>query len=231
MFPEHGVGQVEGVVLTHSHNDAAYGLDDLRDLTRQRQQLGLPPLPIYIRESDVPVLRGAFPYLWSGKDLVLPAPSSSSSSVVVAPGGGVPDVVFHLLPADQQTIRLGPLELTVLPVRHGGEAGCWGFRAGGLAYISDAVAIPESTRALLHGCDVLILDALRWGPEHPSHFTIEQACREAERLVPPPRRLVLVGMNHEVDHQAADAFLRRRLPMMRAQLGFDGMVIDLPYAH
>lgn len=159
-FPRHQVLRLDAIVLSHSHNDAAYGLDDLRDLTRLITPPA-PPLRVYLRECDHAVVHNAFPYLWGRKDVEL------------APGGGVPSLKFHLLPMDTQTFEpIEGLQVTPLRVAHGGPDGCWGFRVGPLCYISDAVSIPDDTRALMAGCEVLILDALRWAPDHPSHLTL-----------------------------------------------------------
>jgi phosphoribosyl 1,2-cyclic phosphodiesterase len=214
-FPRHQVLRLDAIVLSHSHNDAAYGLDDLRDLTRLITPPA-PPLRVYLRECDHAVVHNAFPYLWGRKDVEL------------APGGGVPTLQFHLLPMDTQTFEpIEGLQVTPLRVAHGGPDGCWGFRVGSLCYISDAVSIPDDTRALMAGCEVLILDALRWAPEHPSHLTLEQACVEVERLgTQLPRRVWFVGMGHEVDYTQANAFLKARLPNTQAALAHDGLSFD-----
>jgi phosphoribosyl 1,2-cyclic phosphodiesterase len=210
VFPRHGISRLDAVVITHSHNDAAYGLDDLRDLTRQLTA----PLPVFIRSQDEAVIRGAFPYLFGSKDIAL--------------GGGVPEVAFHLLAEDVSRFEPVPgLSFLTLPVEHGGN-GCLGFRIGDVSYISDAVRIPDETRERIEGSKVVVLDALRYGPEHPSHFTLGQACEEVDKLRTPPERVFFVGMNHEVEHEAANAFLRQRLLHVRAELAFDGLSLDVP---
>ena len=73
-----------------------------------------------------------------------------------------------------------------------------------------------------------MLDALRWEPSHPSHFTLEEACQEVEKLNTLPERVLFVGANHDIDHHEANQFLRKRFPStVKAEYAFDGMVLDL----
>ena len=48
------------------------------------------------------------------------------------------------------------------------------FRIGNFAYLTDCNKIPESSRKLLSGLDVLVLDALRKKP-HIAHFNLSEA--------------------------------------------------------
>ena len=48
-----------------------------------------------------------------------------------------------------------------------------GFRVGRLAYCTDVSRIPDASRPLLEGLDILVLDALRHEP-HPTHFSLER---------------------------------------------------------
>ena len=65
----------------------------------------------------------------------------------------------------------------------------------------------------------LILDALRPGRSHPSHFSVEEAIAVAARVK--ARRLVLTHMSHEMDYET----LTPALPP-GVELGYDGMSIE-----
>ena len=73
---------------------------------------------------------------------------------------------------------------TVLPIRliHG-PFKVLGFRVGPLAYCTDVSAVPDVSRPLLEGLDVLVLDALRHEP-HPSHLSLSEALALVEELNP-----------------------------------------------
>src|SRR3984885_13653638 len=63
----------------------------------------------------------------------------------------------------------------IIPIpAHHGPTPVLGFRFGGLAYLTDFSALPDSSKALLHNLDHFILDALRDTP-HPMHSSVAQS--------------------------------------------------------
>ncbi len=62
-----------------------------------------------------------------------------------------------------------------------GESEIYGFRLGSAAYLTDFSQIPEESFSRLQDLDVLFLDGLRYKP-HPTHSTVENSLRIAERL-------------------------------------------------
>eukprot|EP01012_Entosiphon_sulcatum_P014308 TRINITY_DN19352_c0_g1_i1.p1 TRINITY_DN19352_c0_g1~~TRINITY_DN19352_c0_g1_i1.p1 ORF type:complete len:305 (-),score=41.79 TRINITY_DN19352_c0_g1_i1:8-901(-) len=191
-FPKLRVDSLDAVVLTHSHNDAAYGLDDLRDLTREKKEA----LPVYHRAVDRPVLQAAFPYLFTLPTI----------------GGGVSNLDFREFSPLEPFEPVPGLKLVPLPLEHGAD-GCCGFRFGGVSYVSDAVAIPPQTLALINGSEVVLMDALYslqcpLSVTHTSHFTVRQALAALRTIVPPPQKCFLVGMNHTVDHNKETELLQ-----------------------
>jgi phosphoribosyl 1,2-cyclic phosphate phosphodiesterase len=112
-----------------------------------------------------------------------------------------------------------------------------GFIFGGekkqkVCYISDISRMPPESLALIRAqgpLELLVLDALALGFEHPTHFSVEQAvalCRELR-----PRRALLVGMGSQGPHDATNALLRRLLLEgeggLDVQLAYDGMVCEV----
>jgi phosphoribosyl 1,2-cyclic phosphate phosphodiesterase len=63
---------------------------------------------------------------------------------------------------------------------------------------------------------VLVLDALRPGRPHPSHFSVEQALEAIARLK--PRQAYLTHLSHLVDHDAVSATLPPNVA-----LAYDGL--------
>ena len=80
----------------------------------------------------------------------------------------------------------------------------FGYRFGGLAYITDVKAVPEAERDLLRGLDVLALNAL-WWRSHPTHLSIGEAIETARAIG--ARRTYLTHLTHETGHAALAAEL------------------------
>jgi len=124
---------------------------------------------------------------------------------------------------DFRRISLAPVEIlgtriTPLRLLHG-RFEVLGFRVGNIAYCTDTNKIPDESRALLQGLDVLILDALRPRP-HVSHFSLDEAVAVALELK--PKRTVFTHMGHELEHAAVNAALP---PGM--ELAYDGLRVPL----
>jgi phosphoribosyl 1,2-cyclic phosphate phosphodiesterase len=110
------------------------------------------------------------------------------------------------------------MEFRPIPVLHGTQT-IFGFRFGNAAYLTDHSAIPEESLELLHGLDVLFLDALRYKP-HPTHSTVEQSMRTVEALQ--PRRAFFTHICHDLGHESAERLLPRHI-----RLAYDGLQIDV----
>jgi len=102
-----------------------------------------------------------------------------------------------------------------IPYQHGQQT-VLGFRIGDIAYCPDCSFIPDESRKLLSGLEVLVLDGLRRRP-HPTHFNLDQAVAEAGRIV--ARRTYLTHIAHELPHAATNAELPPEI-----ELAYDGLV-------
>jgi phosphoribosyl 1,2-cyclic phosphate phosphodiesterase len=92
-----------------------------------------------------------------------------------------------------------------------------GFRVGGLAYLPDAVAIPEEAWAHLQGLDCWVVDALRRKP-HPTHAHLALTLEWIGRAR--PAQAVITNMHLDMDYDTLTAELP---PHIRP--AYDGMVI------
>ena len=178
LFPKFDVRTIDALVITHAHADAVGGFDDLRDWTNNAQE----SLPIYLREVDLEVVEQLFYYLVDRNKQT--------------GGGGVAKLSFDTI--DSTPFKADGLELTPLPVEHGKNWECFGYRFGDVSYISDASAISEKTADLVQGSEILVLDALRPARTHGTHFTVEEAIDQARRLG--VKRTLLVDGTHDIDH-------------------------------
>ncbi len=189
----YGIDSVDAILLTHAHADHILGLDE----TRIYAFIQRTRIPVYGSPLTLEGVRRTFWYAF--EDL---------------PGGGRPKL-------DLREID-GPFEmggLSVMPVEV--DHGCipvTGFRIDGFAYLTDCKRLPPGTSEALEDLDVLVINALRYSPEHPTHMTVSEALTAIEDIG--PRRAFLTHMGHELDHQELAASLPEGV-----EPAYDGMTL------
>jgi phosphoribosyl 1,2-cyclic phosphate phosphodiesterase len=195
-----GIGNLDGVVWTHSHADHTHGIDDLRMIVFNQRRL----LDVWADDKTFAALRARFLYAFE-----------------TPPGSGYPPILNRHAFEGPITIdgAGGPLRIEPIPVRHGAIEAL-GLRMGGLAYMPDVSDIPADAEPALRGLDVWVLDALR-RTGHSSHFSLDQALDWFARLS--PRRGVLTNMHVDLDYAAVTAETPAHV-----EPAHDGMVIELP---
>ena len=186
------------LLFTHYHADHLFGLDDVRLFSKILHG----PLPVYCTAEVEGVIRQSFPYIF-GRD------------AEALPIGVLPKLEFRRIAAAPFSI-LGEW-VTPIPLLHG-RFDVFGFRIGDLAYCTDANAIPESSWPLLMGLDTLILDCLRPGLEHPSHFALPGALGVIARAK--PKRAYLTHLSHLFDSGAPPDMPEN------VELAYDGLKIE-----
>jgi phosphoribosyl 1,2-cyclic phosphate phosphodiesterase len=177
-----GVGTLDAVVWTHSHADHTNGLDDLRQIvfnTRRR-------LAVW---ADAPTQEALF--------------ARFGYAFVQPEGSPYPPILdMHTIAGDVVIEGAGgPVTLTPFRVGHG-SIDALGFRIGPLAYLPDAVEIPEESWRQLEGLDTWVVDALRRKP-HPTHAHLAMTLEWIARAR--PRRAVLTNMHNDLDHDTVAA--------------------------
>lgn len=193
---ERQIPRVDAVLYTHPHADHIHGIDELR--IYNSLQGGV--ISCFGSRQTVSRLRQSFRYIFEedGSEMFRP---KLTVQVIQGP------------------FRLFDQEVVPLPADHGPGGKVLGFRFGPFAYLTDCVQIPEETLARMEGLTVLILDALRQAP-HPSHLTLEEASRVALRLG--AARTYLTHLSHDVDYEAANAFLPEGV-----ELAYDGLEFEV----
>ncbi len=191
-----GMERLDAVVFTHAHADHILGLDDVRPFNYRQQQ----HIPIYLTDTTFKTVRRIFDYVFDER------PHDSV----------VPKLEVNII--TEESFDVLGLRFTPIPLRHG-RTEVFGFRIGGLAYLTDHGDIPESSLSLLQGLDVLFLDALRYKP-HPTHSTVSQSVETALKVA--ARRTYFTHMCHDVGHVAGQAALPEGI-----FLAYDGLVLDV----
>ncbi len=150
------VRHVHAIAFTHHHADHLFGLDDARLFPRW---IG-GPVPVYCEQETENCIRRVFSYAFR-------------EGMAKWPRGVRPQARFRARSSPACAFEV--LGQRVLPIRlEHGPFPVLGFRVGSLAYCTDVSRIPDASRPLLEGLDVLILDALRYEP-HPTHFSLSEA--------------------------------------------------------
>jgi phosphoribosyl 1,2-cyclic phosphate phosphodiesterase len=179
---ENEIREIDGVLYTHAHADHIFGLDDLRSynfLLRRDIQL-------YSDDKTAKQLEKTFDYVF------IPG---------IGKEGGTPPKLGLNRIQQGKSLEIGSVKVEPISVLHGKEE-ILAFKIGNFAYLTDCSEIPKKAYAALSGVEYLVIDALRERP-HPTHFTIDQALAEVEKIA--PKKAYLTHISHEVEHEAINA--------------------------
>jgi len=190
------ISTVDAVLFTHHHVDHIFGLDELRAINFLQKK----SVAIYSSAHTYQHLKRVYKYVFDNSCY----PSDT------------PEIDHQLI--DEDPFQVFNIEIIPVPLFHG-ELPVFGFRIGNFSYCTDVSRIPPESYELLQGSDVVVLGALRDRP-HPTHFTIEQAVVEAQKIG--AKKTYLVHLSHEVGHQELIARLAENV-----QPAFDGLKINV----
>ncbi|PWN47622.1 hypothetical protein IE53DRAFT_335141 [Violaceomyces palustris] len=219
----YGGREIEGVVLTHLHEDAVAGLGELREYRSIQDAVD-----IYLTETTFKAVTKARPYFDSRSVEYENGPKEGQKNdqgETAEPKTFVSRIRWHIID-ENYPFRVGETWLTPLPVHHGFNGGgepfiCLGFKVDGRSYISDCHHIPLETTKLIDGSHTIVLDALSW-KKHFSHFSIHQALSYAysfstrDGVQTLPQRVILTDLTHDFEHHATNQELRAHGDALRA---------------
>lgn len=189
------IRRVDAVLYTHAHADHLNGIDDLRAFC----VAGRRQIPVYGNTATIHNMTSRFGYAF------LPPREHWD----------LPTLIAHEVsePFDLFGQRIIPL-----PVQHG-RSSILGWRVGNFAYLTDISSIPEETKAMLKGVEILLLDCLRTRPHH-THINLEQSLELAAMIS--AERTFLIHMTHELEYHG----LSTQLPD-GIYVGYDGLRLEL----
>lgn len=162
------LGDLDAVLVTHSHYDHVGGFDDLRPFCSNKN------LPIYLRQDVDADLRRRLDYCFREN-----------------PYPGVPTFDMHVV--GHEPFYINGVKIEPVEVMHG-KLPILGYRIGKFAYVTDAKTISEEEKEKLEGLDVLVINSLRDKP-HFAHLSYSEAIELIEELR--PREAYLTHFGHE----------------------------------
>jgi phosphoribosyl 1,2-cyclic phosphate phosphodiesterase len=188
------ISRIDAVLFTHAHADHVNGIDDLRGFHFIHKEI----IPCFTSRVTLDTLQVGFSYIFDEHQRSGYTPLLSANEI------SGPFTLFDQL-------------ITPIPLLHG-KTTSLGYRIGNFAYLTDCNAIPEQSRELLQGVELLVIDGLRW-TEHPFHFNIPGAIAATRQIG--AGRTILTHLTHEISYAEGDG-----LPS-GFELAYDGMEFDL----
>lgn len=191
------ITRLDGLLLTHAHQDHVGGIDDLRPVCFLRKS----PLPILVSQETAQDIRMRYHYLFPSRD----SAGSGPFELHILPPKQMGEVVFEKMAIQYVTYLQGKMAVI-------------GFRIGDFAYISDIRTFSPDIFTQLKGVKYLVISALKYIPS-PLHFSVDEAIDFAAQIK--AERTWLTHLSHELDYHHANAYLPPHIRM-----AYDGLEIS-----
>jgi len=190
------VEDITAILFTHGHRDHIAGIDDVRAFNYVLNKT----VDIYASQQVINDINKEFPYILTEKRFF-----------------GAPQLKFHVI--ENKSFAIDGVHILPVEVMHH-KLSVFGFRIGGLTYITDASFISENEKPKAMGSDVLVINALRKS-KHISHFSLEEALELISELNPQRAYIThlshFIGLHNDVQETLPDNVF----------LAYDGLRVEL----
>lgn len=188
---------IDAILFTHEHADHTAGLDDIR--------------PFYFKQGDIPIyahkrvldnLARRFDYIFNEENKYPGAPS-----VIVKE-------VKENSPFIIKNNKIEPINAW-----HG-NLQVFGYKIGGLVYLTDVKSIEDAQINKIINCEVLVINCLR-EEHHNTHFNLEEALNFISLVK--PKRAYLTHISHLLGFHED---VQRKLPE-NVFLAYDNLIVTV----
>lgn len=194
----YAIDKIDGMILTHAHNDHTAGIDELRVFCLRSGQ----PLPCLLSQDTLNDLKVRFRYLFEEKEPYAGLLTRFGVQEFERDRG---EVIF-------QGVRVRYFSYEQLGMRVDG------LRFGDLAYVSDIKEYPETIFEDLKGVKTLILSALRFD-QTKMHFSIDDAIAFSRKAG--VEKTWLMHISHDLDYDIGNDYLPDNI-----EIAYDGLQVE-----
>ncbi|SMP24156.1 phosphoribosyl 1,2-cyclic phosphate phosphodiesterase [Muriicola jejuensis] len=191
------VTKLDGILFTHEHADHTAGIDDIRPFFFRQGDI-----PIYAHQRVVDNLKKRFDYIFSDINRYPGAPAVKVNVVEKGIPFSLGDLQAHPIEAFHNRLQV------------------FGYRIGGVAYLTDVKSIEDKEIEKIKGIKVLCVNALRKEPHH-SHFNLEEALSFVEKVQ--PQTAYFTHISH---HMGFHDEVENSLPE-HVHLAYDNLTVNL----
>ena len=161
--------KIDGILLTHEHNDHTAGIDDVRPFYFKQGAISF-----FAQKQVFKNLHQRFSYIFETENKY----------------PGAPSVNEHYI--DGNPFAIGDLKVDPIDGLHN-TLQVYGYRFDKFAYLTDMKTVSDTEIKKLHNLEVLVINALREEP-HVSHFNLEEALEFISKVN--PKRAYLTHISH-----------------------------------